>query len=80
MVTHLSTNLTIYSLDMGERTGSLVFYNLWPYVKTRGHLEYISSSLSIFSVSASAVAVKIPSPARVRVGGSEEKRPEQAPS
>ena len=33
MVSHLSTELPIYSLNMGERTGSLVLYNLWSYVK-----------------------------------------------
>ena len=33
MVTHPTTNLPIYSLYMGERTGSLVFCSLWSYVK-----------------------------------------------
>ncbi|RPA74449.1 hypothetical protein BJ508DRAFT_215373 [Ascobolus immersus RN42] len=31
VVTHHSTNLAIRSLTMGERTGSRVFFNLWPY-------------------------------------------------
>ena len=33
VVTHPTTNLTIYSLYMGERTGSLVFCSLWSYVQ-----------------------------------------------
>ncbi len=32
IVTDLTTNLPIYSLDMGERTGSLVLCSLWSYV------------------------------------------------
>ncbi|RPA86061.1 hypothetical protein BJ508DRAFT_349663 [Ascobolus immersus RN42] len=32
MVTHRGTNLAIRSLTMGERTGSRIFFNLWPYV------------------------------------------------
>ncbi|RPA71809.1 hypothetical protein BJ508DRAFT_344023 [Ascobolus immersus RN42] len=32
VVTHRSTNLAIRSLTMGERTGSRIFFNLWPYV------------------------------------------------
>jgi hypothetical protein len=33
VVTHPTTNLPIYSLNMGERTGSLVLCSLWSYVK-----------------------------------------------
>ena len=33
VVTHPTTNLPIYSLSSGERTGSAVLYSLWPYVK-----------------------------------------------
>ena len=32
MVTHLTTGLPVYSLNMGERTGSLVLCILWSYV------------------------------------------------
>ncbi|RPA85191.1 hypothetical protein BJ508DRAFT_338304, partial [Ascobolus immersus RN42] len=32
VVTHRSTDLAIRSLTMGERTGSRVLFNLWPYV------------------------------------------------
>jgi hypothetical protein len=32
VVTHPTTNLPIWSLYMGERTGSLVFTSLWSYV------------------------------------------------
>ena len=32
VVTHPTTNLPICSLNMGERTGSLVLYSLWSYV------------------------------------------------
>ncbi|RPA79480.1 hypothetical protein BJ508DRAFT_348234 [Ascobolus immersus RN42] len=32
VVTHRSTNLAIRSLTMGERTGSRMIFNLWPYV------------------------------------------------
>jgi hypothetical protein len=32
VVTHPTTNLPIYSLYMGERTGSLVLCSLWSYV------------------------------------------------
>ncbi|RPA75031.1 hypothetical protein BJ508DRAFT_339293 [Ascobolus immersus RN42] len=32
VVTHRSTNLAIRSLTMGERTGSRIVFNLWPYV------------------------------------------------
>ncbi len=32
VVTHPTTNLPIYSLSSGERTGSSVFCNLWSYV------------------------------------------------
>ena len=33
VVTHLSTSRPACSLNMAERTGSLLFYILWPYVK-----------------------------------------------
>ena len=33
VVTYLTTSPPIYSLNMGERTGSLVFYSLCSYVK-----------------------------------------------
>ncbi|RPA86701.1 hypothetical protein BJ508DRAFT_203906, partial [Ascobolus immersus RN42] len=33
VVTHRSTNSAIRSLTMGERTGSRIPFNLWPYVK-----------------------------------------------
>ena len=39
VVTHPTTNLPIYSLYMGERTGSLVLCNLWSYVKEEAHFE-----------------------------------------
>ena len=32
VVTHRSTSLPVRSLYMGERTGSLAFCVLWPYV------------------------------------------------
>ncbi len=32
IVTDLTTELPIYSLNMGERTGSLVLCSLWSYV------------------------------------------------
>ncbi|RPA73234.1 hypothetical protein BJ508DRAFT_216327 [Ascobolus immersus RN42] len=32
VVTHRSTYLAIRSLTMGERTGSRIFFNLWPYL------------------------------------------------
>ena len=35
VVTHRSTNLAIRSLTMGERTGSRIFFNLWPYVTVK---------------------------------------------
>ncbi|RPA81532.1 hypothetical protein BJ508DRAFT_345846 [Ascobolus immersus RN42] len=35
VVTHHSTNLAIRSLTEGDRTGSRMFFNLWPYVTTR---------------------------------------------
>lgn len=42
MVTHLTTNYPICSLNMAERTGCLVFYNLWPYVRRTFLQSYIS--------------------------------------
>jgi hypothetical protein len=33
VVTHPTTNLPVHGLNMGERTGSLVFHVLWSYVK-----------------------------------------------
>ena len=38
VVTHPTTNLPIYSLYMGERTGSLVLCNLWSYVSVIGQV------------------------------------------
>ncbi|KAH7031852.1 hypothetical protein B0J12DRAFT_681476 [Macrophomina phaseolina] len=35
MVTHLSTNWPVRSLNIGERTGSVIFCDLWSYVKVR---------------------------------------------
>jgi hypothetical protein len=32
VVTHLTTNPPVCSLNMVDRTGNLVFYNLWPNV------------------------------------------------
>ena len=32
MVTHLTTNLPVTSLNRAERTGRLVFWYLWSYV------------------------------------------------
>ncbi|KAF2143334.1 uncharacterized protein K452DRAFT_169326 [Aplosporella prunicola CBS 121167] len=32
MVTHLTTNQPVHSLKMAERTGCLVFCDLWSYV------------------------------------------------
>ncbi|RPA71246.1 hypothetical protein BJ508DRAFT_218279, partial [Ascobolus immersus RN42] len=32
VVTRRSTDMATRSLTMGERTGSLLFFNLWPYV------------------------------------------------
>ncbi|KAH8666896.1 hypothetical protein BX600DRAFT_283996 [Xylariales sp. PMI_506] len=32
VVTHPTTNSTLCSLSMGERTGSRTFYKIWPYV------------------------------------------------
>ncbi|RPA70985.1 hypothetical protein BJ508DRAFT_218616, partial [Ascobolus immersus RN42] len=43
VVTHRSTNLAIRSLTMGERTGSRIFFNLWPYVPT---VQKICSSVT----------------------------------
>ncbi|RPA75482.1 hypothetical protein BJ508DRAFT_338825, partial [Ascobolus immersus RN42] len=37
VVTHRSTNMAIRSLTMGERTGSRMFFNLWPYVNGAVH-------------------------------------------
>ncbi|RPA72337.1 hypothetical protein BJ508DRAFT_343334, partial [Ascobolus immersus RN42] len=42
-VTHRSTNLAIRSLTMGERTGSRIFFNLWPYVTKIFSLVFLSS-------------------------------------
>ncbi|RPA74344.1 hypothetical protein BJ508DRAFT_340257 [Ascobolus immersus RN42] len=39
VVTHRSTNSAIRSLTMGERTGSRIFFNLWPYVKESRSIE-----------------------------------------
>lgn len=35
VVTRRSTNPPVHSLSTGERTGSSVFCDLWPYVKYR---------------------------------------------
>ena len=41
VVTHPTTNLPICSLNMGERTGSLVLYSLWSYVEALALFKYI---------------------------------------
>ena len=41
VVTHPTTNLPIYSLYMGERTGSLVLCSLWSYVEAFVLFKYI---------------------------------------
>jgi hypothetical protein len=33
LVTHVTTNLPVRSLNRAERTGRLVFFDLWPYVE-----------------------------------------------
>ncbi|RPA75204.1 hypothetical protein BJ508DRAFT_23526 [Ascobolus immersus RN42] len=45
VVTHHSTNLAIRSLTMGERTGSRILFNLWPYVTSLPVLFLQSNSL-----------------------------------
>ncbi|OCK72658.1 hypothetical protein K432DRAFT_316003, partial [Lepidopterella palustris CBS 459.81] len=45
-VTHANTNLPICSLNIGERTGPVVFCNLWPYVKGRG--KYADYKVRVF--------------------------------
>ncbi|OCK80633.1 hypothetical protein K432DRAFT_297280, partial [Lepidopterella palustris CBS 459.81] len=66
LVTHANTNLPICSLNIGERTGPVVFCNLWPYVKEVFNcydykLEVkadVSCSIRVFEIS-SARAAKI---------------------
>jgi hypothetical protein len=42
MVTHLTTNLPISGLSMGEQTGPRIFHYLWSYVLAdEVNLEYI---------------------------------------
>jgi hypothetical protein len=41
VVTHPTTNLPIYSLNMGERTGSLVLCSLWSYVTVISLFQYL---------------------------------------
>ena len=41
MVTHRSTSPPVDSLGTGERTGSSVFYRLWPYVPTPSQFQNI---------------------------------------
>ncbi|RPA77048.1 hypothetical protein BJ508DRAFT_213205, partial [Ascobolus immersus RN42] len=40
VVTLHSTNLAIRSLRMGKRTGSRMFFSLWPYMKAKQACAY----------------------------------------
>ncbi|RPA74447.1 hypothetical protein BJ508DRAFT_340136 [Ascobolus immersus RN42] len=47
VVTHRSIDLAIRSLTMGERTGSRIVFNLWPYMKVDRFVMITVARLSI---------------------------------
>ena len=55
LVTHVNTNLPVYSLSTGERTGSSVFCNLWPLLTVilfkMFHINFCFASEVCFSPS-----------------------------
>ncbi|KAL7806099.1 hypothetical protein V8C44DRAFT_206803 [Trichoderma aethiopicum] len=47
VVTHLTTNLPVSGLSMGEQTGPRIFHYLWSYVlESRAYSVYIDASFS----------------------------------